>query len=115
MNPWVLVGAVVASTVAADVLQAREMKRYGESSVQDTAVRVFQRPLLAASIGCMALSFFSFLALLRVADLSFAVPATSISIVVETAMARWVLREHVNPRRWIAAVCVTTGVALLAL
>jgi drug/metabolite transporter (DMT)-like permease len=111
---WLLVAAIVAATVGADLLQTYEMKRHPGSTVSGTAAAVFRRPLLLAAIGCMAVSFFSFMALLRVADLSFAVPATAASFVLETLLAKYVLRERVDARRWTGALLVAAGVALLA-
>jgi drug/metabolite transporter (DMT)-like permease len=111
---WLLVAAIVAATAGADLLQTYEMKRHPSATVSGTAAAVFRRPLLLAAIGCMAVSFFSFMALLRVADLSFAVPATAASFVLETLLAKYVLRERVDARRWCGTVLVATGVALLA-
>lgn len=110
---WALVGAIVASTAIGDLLQSFEMKRHRQSSITET-IGFLHRPLLLLSIACMAVSFFSFMALLRVADLSFAVPATAATVVVETILARWVLREQVDRRRWAGSVLVACGVALLA-
>jgi uncharacterized membrane protein len=62
----------------------------------------------------MAVSFFSFLKLLEVADLSFAVPATAASYVIETVLARLILKEQVGPRRIAGTLLVGFGVALLA-
>jgi drug/metabolite transporter (DMT)-like permease len=115
MIRWLLVGAVVTATALADLLQTLEMKRHSNATVSSTAVAVFRRPLLLASIACLAVSFFSFLALLRVAELSFAVPATAASFVVETMLAQYVLRERVDSRRWTGTVLVAVGVAMLAL
>ena len=99
---WLWVAGVVISTVFADLLQSAAMKRtpprYG---------------LLAISVIFMALSFFSFLALLEVAEFSFAVPATAASIVIETALAGVILREEVSTRRWAGAACVAIGVWLI--
>jgi uncharacterized membrane protein len=114
MTAWLLVFAIVASTAAADVLQSLEMKRHPESGVAKTAQGLFRRPLLIVSIVCMAVSFFAFTRLLAVSDLSFAVPATAGSYVLETLLARWILKERVDGRRWTGAVLVTCGVALLA-
>ena len=70
---------------------------------------------LILSVACMAVSFFAFMALLQVADLSFAVPASAGSLVIETVLARVILKEHVDSRRWIGAALVACGVWLLAL
>jgi drug/metabolite transporter (DMT)-like permease len=115
MTQWLLVLVVVLTTIGGDLLQAREMQLRGSTGMAATAAAFFRRPLLIASILCMALSFGAFLMLLRVADLSFAVPATAASFVFETALARWYLGEQVNTRRWIASVLVACGVSLLAL
>jgi uncharacterized membrane protein len=61
----------------------------------------------------MAVSFVSFVAVLRIAELSFVVPATAASIAVETALARLLLGESVHFRRWAGACLVGAGVALL--
>jgi drug/metabolite transporter (DMT)-like permease len=53
--------------------------------------------------------------LLSVADLSFAVPITAASIVFETVLAKLVLGESVTRLRWAGALCVASGVALLAI
>jgi drug/metabolite transporter (DMT)-like permease len=114
---WVLVAIVVTATVIADVLQSREMKHHGE--IKDISARtfssVFRRPLLIAAIGAMSVSFFAFMKLLQIADLSFAVPATAASYAIETILARYVLKERVDSRRWAGALLVGGGVALLAL
>jgi drug/metabolite transporter (DMT)-like permease len=114
MIHWALVGAIVGATAGGDVLQSLEMKRHTGSGIRSTARSLFKRPLLLASIFCMAISFFSFTMLLRVADLSFAVPATAASYALETLLAQWILKEHVSSRRWIGALLVACGVALLA-
>jgi drug/metabolite transporter (DMT)-like permease len=115
MTQWLLVLAVVLTTIGGDLLQAREMQKHSRAGIAETTLHFVRRPLLIASIVCMALSFGAFLLLLRVADLSFAVPATAASFVFETALARWYLRERVDRRRWAAALLVTCGVAMLAL
>jgi drug/metabolite transporter (DMT)-like permease len=68
---------------------------------------------IIASVGCMAVSFFAFMTLLSVADVSFAVPATAASYVLETILAKFVLGERISARRWMGAVLVACGVALL--
>lgn len=113
MTSWLLVALIVASTALGDVLQSIEMKRHAGSSIGAT-IGILHRPLLLLSIVCMTVSFFAFLALLSVADLSFAVPATAASFVVETVLAKYILKENVDRRRWVGALLVAFGVALLA-
>jgi bacterial/archaeal transporter family protein len=110
---WLLVAVIVVSTTLGDLLQSFEMKQHKQSSISQT-VGFLRRPLLLLSILCMAASFFAFMALLKVADLSFAVPATAATVVVETLLAWLVLKERVDGRRWAGAVLVACGVALLA-
>ena len=105
---WMLVALVVAATSSSDLLQSWEMKR------QAARHRYGPSLTLAAAIACMAISFFSFLQLLKLADLSFAVPATAATLVLATLLARLLLRERVDARRWAGALLVACGVALLA-
>jgi uncharacterized membrane protein len=96
------------------------MKQHGEvddfrpTGIWATVRTLARKPFLILSIVCMAVSFFTFTVLLSVAELSFAVPATAGSLVVETILARWVLRENVDSRRWAGTMLVAGGVALLA-
>ena len=62
----------------------------------------------------MAISFFAFIAALRVADMSYVVPASAASIALETLLAAWLLNERVSRRRWVGVLLVAGGVALLA-
>ena len=105
---WLLVAAVVGLTCVSDLLQSREMKR------QAARRRYRASWPIAVAVACMAFSFFSFLKLLQIADLSFAVPATAAALVIETVLARVVLGEHVAARRWAGALLVACGVMLLA-
>jgi drug/metabolite transporter (DMT)-like permease len=117
---WLLVAIVVTATVASDLLQAYEMKRLGEvrdfrpSALGRMFAAVLRRRLLILAVGCMAVSFFAFLQLLSMADLSFAVPATAATYVLETLLAKLVLREHVVWQRWAGAGLVACGVLLLS-
>jgi uncharacterized membrane protein len=67
------------------------------------------------SVVCSGISFFAFLRLVSIADLSFAVPATAASYVFETVLAKYVLKERISGARWAGAWLVACGVALLSL
>ena len=114
--PWIYVAIIVVSTVASDLLQSWEMKRHGEvTGIGRLLKLLLTKAPLIGSIVFLAISFYAFLALLAVADLSFAVPATALSLAAETVLARLLLQEQVTPARWAGTGLVTLGVALLAL
>jgi drug/metabolite transporter (DMT)-like permease len=121
MTKWLLVGVIVLSTVLGDLLQTIEMKRVGEVNdfrpgrIGPLLGQLARRRFLIAAVFFMAISFFAFMKLLSVADLSFAVPASAATVVVETVLAKLLLKEQVNLRRWAGAGLVACGVALLAL
>ncbi len=118
MNAWIYVAIIVVSTVASDLLQSWEMKRQGEVTnfgIGHLLKTLLSKMPLIASVVFLAVSFYAFLALLQVADLSFAVPATALSLVAETILARLLLKEKVTAMRWAGTALVTCGVYLIAL
>lgn len=118
---WVLLGIMLAATTIGEVLQAMGMRRHGE--IRDFRPGALRRALallarnwyVVASVAAMAISFFAYLGLLTVSELSFAVPASAASYVFETVLAKYVLHEHVNWVRWTGATLVVCGVALVSL
>jgi drug/metabolite transporter (DMT)-like permease len=117
---WTLVGIIVAATTAGYLFQALGMREHGElhefnpSALGRTFSALARNGWVILSVIAMAISFFSFMALVSIADLSFAVPATACSLVFETVLARIVLKESVDWKRWAGAGLVACGVALLA-
>ena len=66
------------------------------------------------SIALLAFSFFAFMALVQAQPLSFAVPASAGSFIVETILAKLVLKEHIGARRVAGTLLVLGGVILVA-
>jgi drug/metabolite transporter (DMT)-like permease len=116
-----LVGAIVATTTIGEILQAKGMRRHGEirdfrPGALGRAIALLARNwMIAVSIVAMAISFFAYLGLLTLAELSFAVPATAITYALETVLAKYVLGERVTWLRWAGAALVIGGVALVSL
>lgn len=118
---WLLIGIIVAATSVGEVLQAKGMRSHGE--IRDFRPGALGRALsllarnwiIGASVVAMAVSFFAYLGLLTVAELSFAVPVTAVTYVLETVLAKYVLRENVSWLRWAGASLVICGVALVSL
>ncbi len=116
---WVLLGIIIFATVLSDLLQSREMKRSGEQRVDVRGLArlvkmIASRSPLALAIFCMAVSFFAFMALVQIAPLSFAVPASAATFVLETILAKFVLGENVGARRTAGTLLVLGGIVLLA-
>ena len=115
---WVLVTVMVVATTLSDLLQSYEMKRAGEQSVGARGMgrllrMIVRRRYLLLSIVCLAFSFFAFMALVQSAPLSFAVPASAASFILETALARILLKERIGARRAAGALLVLCGLVLL--
>jgi drug/metabolite transporter (DMT)-like permease len=118
---WLLVAVIVAATTAGEVLQAIGMRRHGEvhdfrpGAIRRLLAMLARNRLIIASVAAMAVSFFAFMSLLSISDLSFAVPATAATYVFETALAKVLLKEQIGWGRWTGALMVACGVALLSL
>jgi len=119
LRAWVLLSVIVGCTVLSDLLQSVEMKRHGEikefhpRGIGKVISVLVRNKFLILSVFFMAVSFFAFMTILESADLSFAVPASAATLVFETFLARFVLKERVDFWRWAGACLVACGVALL--
>jgi drug/metabolite transporter (DMT)-like permease len=117
---WILVTIIVLATTAGEVLQALGMKHHGEihdfrpGALGRVGSALAQSWHILASIAAMAVSFFAFMSLISIADLSFSVPATAASYILETILAKYMLKEHIGWKRWTGTVLVACGVVLLA-
>lgn len=117
---WILVTIIVLATTAGEVLQALGMKHHGEihdfrpGALGRVASTLAQSRHIIGSIAAMAVSFFAFMSLISIADLSFAVPATAGSYILETIFAKYLLKEHIGWKRWTGTMLVASGVVLLA-
>ena len=112
---------VVFSNAAGDVLLTKGMKQVGDVSAIDrgelpaTIRRIAFNVNFILGVACLAVSFFSFLAVLSWANLSFVVPATAIVYVVTVFGAKFFLGEKVDRLRWGGTLLICFGVALVCL
>jgi drug/metabolite transporter (DMT)-like permease len=111
----------VASATAGDILIASAFRQIGDLDVVKargglsyaifTVLRNFR---FLSGVAAMAVSFFSLLFTLSHADVSLVAPAAgSLTFVSNAIAARIFLKERVDRRRWVAAIFVCCGVALL--
>ena len=119
---WATIAVVVLSSTAADVLSAMAMQKIGDFGelrrrlgVRAVVAAVLRSPKFLLSVVFMAVSFFTLEVALSWADVSLVVPASAACTFLTNAFAaRIFLYEKVDRRRWMAAVFVAGGVALLA-
>jgi drug/metabolite transporter (DMT)-like permease len=117
-----MIAAIVLTATAGDVLTASAMRKIGDLDVIKAkhglagAIRaVTGNVRFLLGVLCMALSFFSLLFAVSNANVSLIAPASaSLTFVSNAVAARFFLHENVDRRRWLAAVFVCCGVALMA-
>jgi len=117
-----MIGCIVVAATFGDVLIASAMRQIGDLDVikeknglRGAIVAVITNARFFCGVAAMAVSFFSLLFALSHADLSLIAPASaSLTVVTNTIAAKLFLKENIDKRRWLAAICVCMGVVLLA-
>ena len=121
MNVFTLLVLMILAAATGDISVTRGMKAVGEISsfrpaaLISAAARTLQNGFIWLGMVCKAVAFFSFLALLSRADLSWVVPVAASSYVIDTLAAKYLLSEKVTRTRWAGALCVCVGVSLISL
>lgn len=117
---WVYVVVTVIAGSIGDLLSALGMARLGQrrgfrpAGISGNLRYIFTHPSLLAGMAANAISFISFIGLLSVSELSFAVPVTALGYILRTVLARAFLGELVNWKRWAGVVLVAVGVLLIS-
>ncbi len=119
---WSGIFVVVFFSVVGDVVMARAMKQVGDvhalwrkSGLFTVIGRILSNPNFFVGVAAMAIAFFSLLFALSWGDVSLVAPAAaSLTFIGNAFAAKIFLHEKVDRRRWIAALLVAGGVALLA-
>jgi drug/metabolite transporter (DMT)-like permease len=119
---WCGILLVVSFSVVGDVTMSRAMKQVGDLhtlrqrfGIGTVVCRIFSNSAFFVAVAAMALSFFSLLFSLSWGDVSLVGPAAaSLTFIGNAFAAKLFLHEKVDRRRWMAALLVAGGVALLA-
>lgn len=99
---WILVLVLVLATTAGDVLRSMGMR-----------ARPANKTCIAISTCSMAISFFTFMKLVAIAPMSFAVPMSAAAFIPETLLAKLLLKERVDRHRWTGVCLILIGVVLI--
>jgi uncharacterized membrane protein len=119
---WLSIAAVVLASTTGDVLLARAMKQIGDlgklrrnEGLAAVISRIVRNRRFLAGLAAMTVAFYSLLLALSWEDVSLVAPASaSLTFVANAVAARIFLHERVDSRRWVAALLVAGGVALVA-
>jgi drug/metabolite transporter (DMT)-like permease len=119
---WSMIGVIVLLATVGDVVLAGAIRQIGDfdvirshSGLTGAIFAVLFNVRFFSGVLCMALSFFSLMFALSWADVSLVAPASAaLTFVTNAFAAKWILKENVDGRRWIAAVCVCAGVFFLS-
>jgi drug/metabolite transporter (DMT)-like permease len=111
----VLAGITVFSTLG-DSLLARGMKEIGALSLHNVPhlLLAVLNPYVAIGIVLLLAFFASYMSALSWADLTYVLPATSISYVLVALVAYFRFHESISPLRWMGIALITAGVGFVA-
>jgi drug/metabolite transporter (DMT)-like permease len=119
---WGAIAAIVLASTTGDVLLSLAMKQVGDVGdlwrdygLFTVVGRIVRNPNFLLGVLAMTVAFYSLLFGLSWGDVSLVAPASaSLTFVANAVAAKFFLRERVDHRRWLAALLVAGGVALLA-
>jgi len=111
----VLAGITVFSTLG-DSLLARGMKELGGVSLHNFSGLLFAilNPWVSVGIVLLLAFFASYMSALSWADLTYVLPATSLSYVLVAVIARVRFHEQISPTRWLGIALIAAGVGFVA-
>jgi len=117
---WFLVVLCMISTTVGDVFRSLGMRSHGEihdfrpGALGSALHAIVRNWMVIVSTCAMAVSFFSFMKLVSIAPMTFAVPMSAATFIPETLLARYLLRERVDWRRWTGIALIVIGVVFIA-
>jgi drug/metabolite transporter (DMT)-like permease len=112
---------IVFAGTAGELCVSRAMKMIGEvtdfrpHAIARVIGRALAVPWMWAGVSMMAVAFFSLLAMLSLANVSFVFPATALSYAAGALGGKMFLGERVTPQRWLGVLIVCIGVTLVFL
>jgi uncharacterized membrane protein len=107
---------VIVCAACGDVSLARGMRSFGAVTLANlpSLYTALLNPWIALGILLLIGFFVSYLSALSWADLTYVLPATSLSYILMVLLAKFFLHEHVSLGRWIGVALIVTGVGFVA-
>ena len=118
---WIAIGMLVLASSSGDVMLSAAMKRIGDldeiranKGLLAVIGHVVREKLFLFGLCRLIFSFFCLLTALSWGDASLVAPASaSLTYICSAILAKFLLHENVDRRRWLSAALVCVGVLLL--
>lgn len=111
----------MSATTLGDLFMAKLLRPYENfqlqrlSQLQELALQILGSHTFWLAITCFLAFFITWLSVLSYEELSFALPLTSITYILNAFLAGPILGEHVSPMRWLGTIIIGIGVVIVSL
>jgi drug/metabolite transporter (DMT)-like permease len=112
---YLVLAGVAVFAVTGDSLVSRGMKQLGGVSLHHLPgiILVVFRPEVALGVLFLLAFFACYMAALSWADLTYVLPTTSVSFILLTLVAKFILHENVSLTRWLGVLMISIGVGFV--
>jgi drug/metabolite transporter (DMT)-like permease len=116
LSKYLVLAAIALFGALGDICLARGMNAIGQVSITNpgSLITAVFTPWIAIGIVLLLAYFAAYTIALSWADLTFVLPATSLSYVLIALFAQFLLHEHVSIARWLGIILVSAGVGIVA-
>ena len=113
---YLVLASVALFAAVGDVLLARGMRDVGQVSFSNlhAAITAVANPWIIVGILLLLGFFGTYLAALSWADLTYVLPATSVSYILMALLGKYMLGETISLSRWAGIFLITVGVGFVA-
>ncbi len=116
LRKYFTLAAVILCAACGDVSLARGMRAFGAVTLTNLPhlFTAMLNPWVVLGVLMLIGFFASYLSALSWADLTYVLPATSLSYILMVLLAKFFLHEHVSMWRWLGVALIVTGVGFVA-
>ena len=113
---YFVLALIVAFGSAGNVLMSRGMKDVGQITIAHwtEAIAALANPWVTIATVLLIGFMVTYLTALSWADLTYVLPATSVSYILVALLGQFILGEHITALRWLGIALVTSGVGFVA-
>ena len=109
-----LLFAMTATTLG-DIFMARLLRPYEGVQIYNIAISLLGSHTFWIAVACFLTFFITWLSVLSYEDLSFALPLTAITYILNAFLAGPMLGEHISTARWVGTFIIGIGVVVVSL